>query len=113
MIQARYGWTDQQLFDLSAARFLQICSTVLKAKEQEARDQFILQAYNAWQIIEVIKGIASDKVQSTSFKDYLKKLGLNEKQKLSKLDEKQKEQQTKQALSIAEQIKLADQSARK
>lgn len=112
MIQARYGWTDQTIFELPAARFLQIIETILKAKEHEQREKFILEAYNAWQVVEVVKGIMSDKAKGTKFSDYLKKLGLLEKPKLdsrtAKLHAAIKEREKEKALSIAEQIKLAD-----
>ena len=111
MIQARYGWIDQIVFDLSAARFLQILDTILEAKAQDQREKFILEAYNAWQIVEVVKGIMSDKVKGMNFTDYMKKLGLEEKpqdEKSKKLAGIFKEKQKKQALSIAEEIRQAD-----
>lgn len=112
MIQARYGWTDQTLFDLPAARFLQIIKTIFEAKEYEQREKFILEAYNAWQVVEVVKGIMNDKAKGTSFNDYLKKLGLIEKpKKNSKAERLQaaiEKKQKEKSLSIAEQIRLAD-----
>lgn len=113
MIQARYSWTDQIVFDLPAARFLQIIKTIFEVKEHEQREKFILESYNAWQIVEVVKGIMSEKAKGQSFGDYIKKLGLVEKPKQGSKAEKLQAaidlRQKDKALSIAEQIRLADQ----
>ena len=105
LIQARYGWHDQILFDLPAARFLQICSTVIEAYEREHKDRYIQEAYNAWQIIEVVKGIMSDNVKGMNFNEYLKRMNLLEKEKRDPLQTKNEQ---KKALSIADQIKQLD-----
>jgi hypothetical protein len=109
LIQARYGWTDQIIIDLSAARLLQIIDIVLEAYEEEARQKYTLQAYNAWQIIEVIKGVLSEKAQGTSFADYLKKIGLKDKSEKEKMPI---EAQAKAALSIADGIRQLDKQGR-
>jgi hypothetical protein len=109
LIQARYGWTDQIIFDLSAARFLQIADIVLEAYQAENRQKYILEAYSAWQIIEFIKMIVTDKAKQIKFSDYLKKIGLDEKVK----DPQDKKTAVKAALTTAEQIRQLDQAARK
>lgn len=94
---------------------MQIIGTVNEALVREQREKFIFEAYNAWQIVEVIKGIMSEKHKGASFQDYMKKIGLEEKKpKASKKDKAIakafQEEEKKSALSIAEQIRAADKS---
>jgi hypothetical protein len=95
---------------------LQIIDTILEARTHESREKFILEAYNAWQIVEVVKGIMSEKAKGTNFADYMKKLGLNEPppkdERAEKIAAAFKEQQKIKALSIADQIKQADLTAK-
>jgi hypothetical protein len=94
---------------------LQIIGTISEAIAREQREKFIFEAYNAWQIVEVIKGIMSEKHKGTSFQDYMKKIGLEEKKPKTTKKEKAlakafHEEEKKSALSIAEQIRAADKS---
>jgi hypothetical protein len=95
---------------------LQIIDTILEARTHESREKFILEAYNAWQIVEVVKGIMSDKAKGTNFADYMKKLGLNEQPKKDAKAERIaaafREKQKVKALSIAEEIRQADFTAK-
>jgi hypothetical protein len=79
----------------------------MEAYEDEARKDYVLQAYNAWQIIEVIKLIASENAKPLSFADYIKKLGLQSKKEESRSNIT-KEAQIKSALSTADQIRQLD-----
>jgi hypothetical protein len=109
LIQARYGWTDQIIFDLSAARFLQIANIVLEAYQTENRQKYQLEAYNAWQITELIKMLVTDKAKPVKFSDYLKKIGLSDKAE----NPQDKKIAAAAAITTAEQIKQLDQAARK
>jgi hypothetical protein len=95
---------------------LQIISTITESITREQREKFVLEAYNAWQIVEVVKGIISEKYKGINFNEYMKKIGLDEKK--PKADKKAKalskafaEEEKKSALSIAEQIRAADKTA--
>ena len=77
----------------------------MEAYEREHKDRYIQESYNAWQIIEVVKGIMSDQVKGMNFNEYLKRMNLLEKEKRDPLQAKHEQ---KKALSIADQIKQLD-----
>jgi hypothetical protein len=68
MIQARYGWTDDEVLSRPYARFVQIMEAMSKNMAQEAKSRAIDGAWIAWQTgrFEV----------PLTFKDYLEKMGL-------------------------------------
>ena len=77
----------------------------MEAYEREHKDRYIQEAYNAWQIIEVVKGIMSENAKGMNFNEYLKRMNLLEKEKRDPLQAKNEQQK---ALSIADQIKQLD-----
>jgi len=52
-IQKRYGWTDEVVFKLPFTRFLEICETIVKARQDEAREQMALAAFLGWQMAQL------------------------------------------------------------
>lgn len=73
-IQKRYGWTDEVVYKLPFTRFLEICETIVKARQDEAKEQMTLAAFVGWQEAR-LWGYKHDYMR------YLQDLGLLEKRK--------------------------------
>lgn len=94
------------MFNLSAFRFLDILTTIRKARKNEEKERFEQSAFVAWQIIEFAKSAISNKSKGMSFEKYLKELGIIEKQKTTKAE---RMQDIARKLRRAEEIKAKDQ----
>lgn len=81
--------------------FLPLLETVKEAKGRESKDLLVLEAYNAWQVIETLKAILGEK-KPLPFGDYLKILKLEES---PPLDKEQAQLLKATAIQKAEQIK--------
>ena len=86
-IQKRYGWTDEVVFKLPFTRFLEICETIVKARQDEAREQMTLAAFLGWQMAQLWWGY------KYSYAKYLQELGLLEKDVPSPIERQQKKNQ--------------------
>jgi hypothetical protein len=110
LIQARYGWTDQQLFSISGARFLQLADAAITAHNRDERSKLYTAAFQSWQVIEAVKAMLVEKSKPQKFGDYIKQLGLDEKDRITK---EEKKKQIERSLKIAAEIKQLDDQARK
>lgn len=68
MIQARYGWDDEQVLSRPYARFLQILEAMGQNRADEAKERMVDGAWIAWQTGHFEVPI--------SFKEYLERMGL-------------------------------------
>lgn len=67
-MQVRYGWTDETIHELPFARFMQLVRLSVDARNEKAKDEFILAAFLGHQL-----GAGGQK----DFPTYLKELGLS------------------------------------
>jgi hypothetical protein len=85
---------------------------VLKdAIQQEYKDDLTIEAFNAWQITEVVSAMLNEKHKTKSFGTYLEKLGINktkepepEEEIIKKLEKVVVKQEKDQALNNANEI---------
>lgn len=82
---------------------------MIEAYQADNKQKYQLEAYNAWQITELIKMLVTDKAKPVKFSEYLKKIGLGDKVN----DPQGKKVAAKAAIEAAEQIKQLDEAARK
>lgn len=88
------------------ADIVQILNTVIK---DEFRDQMTLHSFGAWQIIETLKAMFGEDNNSVNFTEYVRRLGLLDEDKPTKL---QIQMEKQKALQTAEEIvKLYKQGA--
>lgn len=114
MIQARYGWTDPQLYAIPAARFLRIVDIVQASLIREAKDKMIVEAFGSWQVIEAIKGLFGGKQsKGQKFNDYLKGMKLDDKPPKTPKNKEATKAKAAAALLIAENIRSLDQQLQK
>lgn len=83
MIQSRYGWTDDQVWNLPYARFFEIIETIAEQKKLEYEEQMTNSAFIGWQYV------STQQEKPLSFGKYLKKLGI-QKQKVDTKKESQR-----------------------
>jgi hypothetical protein len=88
---------------------MHLIDIVQEAHKADNKNKLVIAAFESWQVIEAMKGMISES-KPTKFGDYLKKIGLSEK---DPIDKATIEQQKKQALSTAEEIKNMDRPAKK
>ncbi len=89
--------TERAFDKLEYSEFLFRLGMIGEYKAEEIRNQLTASAFTAWQL----NGI------KITFQDYLKKMGLGEKE--IKLSKEEKEIITQRSISLAEKIKAADQ----
>lgn len=70
LIQHRYGWTDEVVFNLPYARFLDICEVVVEQTHEDRTQQFRYAAFTSF----LVSGL-----KDTSFDQYIESLGLSPK----------------------------------
>lgn len=104
MISKRYGWTDDIINRLPAERFFQILKVIREDTEQEEKDKMIHSSFSAWQVIETLRAIHSEKYKPLSFQKYIKSLGLIE----STGEKKDYKIEAQKSIEFAEQIKSLD-----
>lgn len=71
LIQHRYGWTDEVVFSLPYARFLDIQEVVVEQTNEDKIEGYRRAAYTSY-LLSGLEGV--------SFKDYLESLGIGENQ---------------------------------
>jgi hypothetical protein len=71
LIQHRYGWTDEVVFSLPYARFLDICELVIERANEDKTEGYRRAAYTAY---------LRSGLEDTSFGQYLESLGIGENQ---------------------------------
>lgn len=91
-IQRRYGWTDEQLFNVSPDRFVQIVKIVTKKTREEKLETKQNIAFNAW-----LQGVAG----KITYRKYLEQLGLIAKKRET---QQQKKENAKKNIDKAEAI---------
>jgi len=79
MIQARYGWDDEQVLSRPYARFLQILEAMGQNQAEEAKSRMIDGAWIAWQTAHFETPL--------TFGEYLDKMGLGEKPEIATADD--------------------------
>ena len=82
------------MYKLPFTRFLEICETIVKARQDEAREQMALAAFVGWQQAKLFG-------YKYSYAKYLQELGLLEKDVPSPIERQQKKNQ---ALALAAKI---------
>ncbi|MED3982406.1 hypothetical protein [Priestia megaterium] len=95
------------MFDLPYSRFCQLQELLFKIREEEIRESYVLQAFNAF-----LMGAG----QKKNLKQFLKHLGLDEKKTTPKQQQMSKEeakQTVKRNIANAQQILLLDRMNRK
>jgi hypothetical protein len=95
-ISARYGWTDDYIYDLAYSRFIEIVELIFEKKQEEEKKDYVQSAFVGWQYI------MTQTTQNLPFQKYLEKLGLLRKTKEQKMLEKKKMKQ--EAEDIIKQI---------
>ena len=100
-IQKRYGWTDEVVFKLPLTRFWEICETIVKARQDEAREQMALAAFLGWQMAQLWG-------YKYSYAKYLQELGLLEKDVPSPI-----ERQLKKNQALARAAKIVEMDKRR
>jgi hypothetical protein len=73
----RYSYRLHEVQALSLPDFYYVIANVSRAMKDEQRNGLILQAFNAWQIVETVRG-ALGGGKPTSFQQYLKSFGLTD-----------------------------------
>lgn len=73
MIQARYGWTDQQILDLPYARLMELAEVTSRKLVEEQRQRHRELAFLGWQFHASQPG-----VKPMRLGEWLEMLGLNE-----------------------------------
>ena len=74
------------MYKLPFTRFLEICETIVKARQDEAREQMALAAFVGWQQAKLFG-------YKYSYAKYLQELGLLEKDVPSPIERQQKKNQ--------------------
>lgn len=69
LIQHRYGWTDEVVFSLPYARFLDICDVVIEARKEEDTESYRKAAFTAY---------LNAGLENVSYGQYLDGLGLGD-----------------------------------
>ena len=98
-IEARYGWSDEYVYSLPYARFLEILELIFDKKKDEENKNYVQSAFIGWQYI------MTQTTQNLPFQKYLEKLGLLRKTKEQKMLEKKKAK--KESEEIIKKIKEA------
>lgn len=93
---------------LSVESFPSIIIHSVKAKERDIKEAYLQSAFIGWQIQEIVKGAMSENPKAQRFFDYAAQIGLVEKDK----PKQSTKDEISEAISIAEQIKKADQKGK-
>jgi hypothetical protein len=110
---ARYGWTLHYIYSLPYQWFLDQLDVLKEALIREYKEDLSLQAFNAWQITEVLKAIVSgDKHKAMNFGKYIDKMGLTKndneptqnEEALKRLEKATIQQEKEKALKVASDI---------
>lgn len=110
---ARYGWTMHYVYSLPWQWFFDQLDVLKKALVREYKEELSLQAFNAWQITEVLKAMVSgDKHKGMTFGKYIEKLGFNKsddepttsEETLKRLEKVRIQQEKQKALDSANEI---------
>lgn len=113
---ARYGWTLHYIYSLPWRWFFDQLEILLESLQQEYKDDLTKEAFNAWQITEVVSAMFNEKHKRMQFGTYLEKLGLSNKKNdentehtetIKRLEKVAVKQEKEKALENANEI-LAD-----
>lgn len=91
LIQHRYGWTDEVVFSLPYARFLDIFEMLLELKREESLEQYRLSAFTAYLLRQQDDG---------SFQDFVETLGIGRQQTSPQANRSTKEESLSKAYEI-------------
>ena len=112
---ARYGWTLHYIYSLPWRWFFDQLEFLQEAIQQEYKDELTKEAFNAWQITEVVSAMFNEKHKRMQFGTYLEKIGLTNKKNennseteaIKRLEKVAVKQEKELALESANEI-LAD-----
>lgn len=91
LIQHRYGWTDEVVFNLPYSRFQDLCELLVEIKEEESVEKYRLQAYPVY---------LSSGQEGSTFGEFLNVLGIG----YERHSPKDKEMSAEQAVDHAHDI---------
>lgn len=75
LVQARYGWTDDEVEALRPARLIAAVDMCQRRQDEAERQQMQLAAFIGWQVAQPVEKVG-DGHRRIGLDEYLKRLGL-------------------------------------